>query len=194
MANTDGRKAQQYLSFSIAGEEHAVPILRVREIIEYDVVTRVPGTPTFIRGVINLRGQVVPVVDLVIRFGLERTQVTKRTCIVIVELLVEGVETWMGILADSVSEVVDFAEDDIEPPPAFGTKVSVAYLTGMGKVGKKFVLILDIDRLLTSDEITSALVLRTEEEAETAAQLAAGAVANGDVNIQETGHDELETT
>lgn len=138
----------QYLTFSMGGEEYAVNILRVKEIIEYDTLTKVPGTPPAIRGVINLRGNVVPVVDLALRFGLVPNPVTKRSCIVIVEVDAGGERAVMGILADSVSEVLALAPDQVEPPPAFGTRAKVDFLSGMGKVGRKFVLLLDVDRVL----------------------------------------------
>jgi len=139
----------QYLSFQLAGEEFAFGILKVKEILEYDTITRVPNAPVAVRGVINLRGSVVPVVDLALQFGLAPTTITKRTCIVIVEARVDGADLVLGVLADAVSQVIDLAPEAIEPPPAFGSRVSVEYLVGMGKLDdKKFVLILDIDRLL----------------------------------------------
>ena len=139
----------QYLTFQLAGEEFAFGILRVKEILEYDTITRVPNAPVTVRGVINLRGSVVPVVDLGLLFGLPATAVTKRSCIVIVEARVDEQDLVMGVLADAVSQVIDLGPDAIEPPPAFGGRVRVDYLTGMGKLdAKKFVLMLDIDRLL----------------------------------------------
>jgi purine-binding chemotaxis protein CheW len=139
----------QYLSFQLAGEEFAFGILRVKEILEYDTITRVPNAPAAVRGVINLRGSVVPVVDLALLFGLPATAVTKRTCVVIVEARVDGQDLVMGVLADAVSQVMELADGAIEPPPAFGSRVRVEYLVGMGKLdARKFVLILDIDRLL----------------------------------------------
>jgi len=147
----------QYLTFHIAGEEYAVGILRVKEIITYGTLTTVPQTPQSIRGVINLRGSVVPVVDLAVRFGLPASPVTDRTCIVIVELNLAAEQTVMGIMADSVSEVVELIADDILPAPPFGTHVSTDFLRGMGKAGAKFVLILDIDKVLSAtDMINSA--------------------------------------
>ena len=139
----------QYLSFQLAGEEFAFGILKVKEILEYDTITRLPNAPVAVRGVINLRGSVVPVVDLALQFSLAPTAITKRTCIVIVEARVDGADLVMGVLADAVSQVIDLGPEAIEPPPAFGSRVSVEYLVGMGKLDdKKFVLILDIDRLL----------------------------------------------
>ena len=154
----------QYLTFRLAGEEYGVGILRVREILEYDTVTRVPATPPYFRGVINLRGSVVPVIDLAVKFGLPESQTTKRTCIVIVEAELDGSPTVMGIMADAVSEVVDLGPDDIEAPPAFGTRVRHDHLVGMGKRGSKFSLLLDMDRVLAAEELRAV----AEPEAEAA--------------------------
>lgn len=140
----------QFLTFQLAEESYAVSILRVREIIEYDFVTRVPNMPASIRGVINLRGAVVPVVDLATRFGLRESKVTKRTCVIIAEVEVGGDRLVMGLMADAVSQVIDLPPADIEPPPAFGVSVRVDFLKGLGKIGKKFVLILDLDRALSN--------------------------------------------
>jgi purine-binding chemotaxis protein CheW len=145
----------QFLTFLLADELYAVSILRVREIIEYDTVTRVPSMPTSIRGVINLRGAVVPVVDLAVRFGLRESRVTKRTCVIIAEVEVGGERLVMGLMADAVSQVIDLPPADIEPPPAFGTRVRVDFLKGLGKIGKKFVLILDLDRALSATDLLS---------------------------------------
>jgi len=156
---SEATELHQYLTFFLAGEEYAIGILRVKEILEYDTLTPVPQTPPSIRGVINLRGSVVPVVDLGAKFGLPPSPLTKRTCIVIVEVLLEGAPTVMGILADAVSQVMDFAPGDIEAPPVFGTAIRVDYLQGMGKVGKKFVLILDVDQVLAVPELRAAEAL-----------------------------------
>jgi len=152
----------KYLTYHLAGEEYAIGILRVKEVIEYGTVTKVPKTPPSVRGVINLRGSVVPVVDLAIKFGLPESPVTKRTCIVIVEVDLDGERVVMGIVADSVSEVMDLLPEDIVEPPPFGTGVRVDYLQGMGKVGKKFVLILDVDRVMSSSELLAAASLQTQ--------------------------------
>jgi purine-binding chemotaxis protein CheW len=149
----------QYLTFYLAEEEYAIGILQVKEILEYDTLTKVPQTPPSIRGVINLRGSVVPVVDLAAKFGLPAIAVTKRTCIVIVEVDLEGRRTVMGVLADAVSQVMDLTPADIEAPPTFGTAVRVDYLQGMGKVGKKFVLILDVNRVLSTPDLRAAEAL-----------------------------------
>jgi purine-binding chemotaxis protein CheW len=144
----------QYLTFSLSGGEYAIAVLRVREIIEHETVTRVPSTPAFLRGVINLRGSVVPVVDLARKFRLAESPVTKRTCIVIVEVEAEPGRLVMGVLADAVNQVVEFRPEDIEPPPSFGAPVRVDFLKGLGKLGAEFVLILDTDRVLSAGELT----------------------------------------
>ena len=149
----------QYLGFHVAEEEYAIGILRVREILEYDTATRVPGTPRSIRGVINLRGRVVPVVDLAVKLGLPESQITKRTCVVVVEVDLGGERSVMGVLADSVSQVLDLPQGEIEPPPPFGPRVRVECLVGMGRAGKRFVLLLDIDKLLSLDELSVAAQL-----------------------------------
>lgn len=142
----------QYLTFHLAGEEYAVGILQVREIITYGTLTKVPHTPPSIRGVINLRGNVVPVVDLGLKFGLTGSPVTDRTCIVIVEANINENRTVMGVIADSVSQVISMPENNILPAPAFGTRVRIDFLRGMGKSGDKFVLVLDIDKVLSADD------------------------------------------
>ena len=146
----------QYLTFSLLGEEYAVGLLKVREILEYDTVTRVPRSPAWVRGAINLRGRVVPVVDLAVRFGHPQQEISRRTCIVILDVAVEGGTTVVGILVDSVSQVIDLRDEEIEDAPAFGTKAPVEELVGVAPLGKKFVLILDVDRVLSSSEAAEA--------------------------------------
>jgi len=152
-ATKEGIEQQQYLTFLLAGEEYAISILKVKEIIEYDTVTVVPKTPKWIRGVINLRGSVVPVVDLAVKFGLEERPVTRTSCIVILEGQLENQNTTMGIVADAVSQVMDLADGDIREVPEFGTRVQVNYLLGMAQLGKKFALLLDVDKVLSTDEL-----------------------------------------
>lgn len=148
----------QYLTFFLAGEEYAISILQVTDIIECGVVTRVPGTPLWIRGVHNLRGTVVPVIDLAIRFGLPATEVTRRTCVVIVELRVDDEAVVMGVMADSVHQVADFTAAQIQPAPSFGPRVRAGYLLGMASTSdSRFVQLLDIDRIFSSDEIKAAV-------------------------------------
>ena len=165
MTNTQRSDQTQYLTFHLAGEEYAVGILKVKEIIEYGTLTRVPQTPAAVRGVINLRGNVVPVVDLAIKFGMPRSPLTNRTCIVIVEVDLDGEQSVIGIIADSVSQVVDLPSGDVLAPPAFGTRIRVDFLTGMGKSGNKFVLILDIEKVLSGEDLKSTAALTHGEPA-----------------------------
>jgi purine-binding chemotaxis protein CheW len=146
----------QYLSFQVAGESYAVGVLQAREIIEYTTVTRVPHAPPAVRGVINLRGSVVPVVDLAVKFGLPQSEIGRRTCVVIVECTIEGESTVMGVMADAVNHVLDLGPADIEPAPSFGTRVRSEFLKGMGKLEQGFVLLLDMDKLLSGAEASVA--------------------------------------
>jgi len=149
----------QYLTFVLGGEMFAVGILNVKEIIEYGQLTGIPMMPAFIRGVINLRGSVVPVIDLAARFGGRPTEVSRRTCIVIVEVSEESgsgdpvSRHDIGILVDAVSEVLDILGSEIEPPPTFGARIRADFIFGMGKVSGKFVIILNINKVLSIDEI-----------------------------------------
>jgi purine-binding chemotaxis protein CheW len=143
----------QYLTFQLGEEMFAIGILSIREIIEYGSLTVVPMTPPFIRGVINLRGAVVPVVDLAVRFGREPRENTKRTCIVIVEIEAADGSQEMGIVVDAVNEVLEIASADIEPPPEFGARVRADFIRGMGKINGKFVVLLDADRVLSVEEV-----------------------------------------
>ena len=145
----------QYLTFALGGEMFAVGILNVKEIIEYGHLTEIPMMPAFIRGVINLRGAVVPVIDLSARFGGPASTVSRRTCIVIVELG-EGEERQdLGVIVDAVNEVLEIPRSEIEPPPTFGAKIRADFIAGMGKVGGKFVIILDIQKVLSVDDIAT---------------------------------------
>lgn len=143
----------QYLTFSLGGEMFAVGILNVKEIIEYGHLTEIPMMPKFIRGVINLRGSVVPVIDLSARFGGKATEVCRRTCIVIVEVTDEDTRHDIGIMVDAVSEVLDIPSGEIEPPPAFGARIRADFIFGMGKVNGRFVIILNISKVLSVEEI-----------------------------------------
>ncbi|MBI4862625.1 MAG: purine-binding chemotaxis protein CheW [Candidatus Riflebacteria bacterium] len=146
----------QYLTFQMAGETFAVSILQVKEILPVDTITRVPSTPRSIRGVMNLRGSVVPVVDLAVKIGFGESVVSRRSCVVIVEVTVHDQKIVMGILVDAVSQVIELRAEEIEPPPSFGTKVTVDCLIGMGRAGKRFILVLDIDRAIGLEEIAAA--------------------------------------
>ena len=143
----------QYLTFTLRGEMFAIGILNIKEILEYGQLTGVPMMPEFIRGVINLRGSVVPVVDLAARFGGKRSEVTKRSCIVIIEVNGEDGRQDIGVVVDAVSEVLEIPATEIEPPPAFGAKIRADFIQGMGKVDGRFVIILNVDRVLSVDEL-----------------------------------------
>ncbi len=145
-------QANQFLSFSVAGSDYGLPILKVREILSYEGSTPVPGTPPSIRGVVNVRGSVVPVVDLAVKFGRAATDATKRTCVLVVDAVADGESLTVGLLAGAVNEVVELAAGDVEPPPAFGSGVKVDYLLGLGKTAAGFVLLLDLDRVLSEAE------------------------------------------
>jgi purine-binding chemotaxis protein CheW len=147
------QNVQQYLTFMIGGEEYAVSLLKVKEIIEYDTVTHVPKTPEWIRGVINLRGSVVPVIDLAVKFRQAPSVAGKLTCIVITEVQSGDEAAVMGIMADAVRQVIDLKRQDVEEPPSFGTRVKVDYLLGMARAGKKFCLLLDTEKVLSTDEL-----------------------------------------
>ncbi|MCP4590017.1 MAG: purine-binding chemotaxis protein CheW [bacterium] len=140
----------KYLTFLLDGEEHGLEILKVREIIGIMDITRVPQTPDFVEGVVNLRGKVIPVVDLRSKFGLERAEYNEETCIIVVD-----VGMLMGIIVDTVQEVHDIPASDIEPPPQLGAAVDTAFILGMGKVKDAVKILLDIDKVLTSAELVA---------------------------------------
>ncbi|QLH52169.1 MAG: chemotaxis protein CheW [Candidatus Accumulibacter cognatus] len=143
----------QYLTFLLGGEMFAIGILNVKEIIEYGQLTEIPMMPAFIRGVINLRGAVVPVIDLAARFGKTQSLIGKRSCIVIVEVRENDLRHDIGLLVDAVSEVIEIPASDIEPPPSFGARIRADFIHGMGKVAGKFVILLNIIKVLSVDEI-----------------------------------------
>ena len=154
-AATAPTEPAQYLTFMLAGETFAIGILAIKEIIEYNSLTEVPMMPACVRGVINLRGAVVPVMDLLARFGRTPSATTKRTCIVIVELTAGGERQVIGVVVDAVNEVLDIDPVDIEPPPAFGARIRTDFIQGMGKVKGKFVILLNVDHVLSLDEISN---------------------------------------
>jgi len=150
----------QYLTFMLAGEVFAIGILAIKEIIEYHSLTEVPMMPACVRGVINLRGAVVPVMDPLARFGRKSSDVTKRTCIVIVETEVENEgrleRQVIGVVVDAVNEVLEIASSDIEPAPAFGARIRSEFIQGVGKVKGKFVILLNVNHVLSIDEISQS--------------------------------------
>jgi purine-binding chemotaxis protein CheW len=162
-------KGQQYLTFSVTGELFGVAIVSIKEIIEYRATTEVPMMPDFMRGIINLRGRVVPVIDLAVRFGRPRSEVTGRSCIVIVEAQQNGEQHDLGVVVDAVSAVADIADADIEPAPSFGARLRRDFITGMGKLGDKFVILLDVGKVLSIDEL-STLGDMAQERPESAAR------------------------
>lgn len=148
MADKEGK----YLTFTLAGEEYGISILKIKEIIGMMPITTIPQTPEFVKGVINLRGKVIPVMDLRLRFGMKAIDYTERTCIVVVEISGGSGTVMIGIVVDSVSEVLNIKADDIEETPAFGTKMRTDYILGMAKFSGGVKILLDIDKVLSNDE------------------------------------------
>ena len=146
-------KAGKYLTFALANEEYGLEILKVREIFGYMDITAVPQTPAYVKGVINLRGQVIPVIDLRAKFGMETTDVTEETCIIVVEITQGDQKYSTGIVVDHVQEVLDIAGEDIEESPQFDSSVNTEFILGMGKIGDTVKILLDIDKVLNSDDL-----------------------------------------
>ena len=153
----------QYLTFKLDNEVFALDISKIREVLDFTSITRVPRTPEFMRGVINLRGSVVPVVDLRRKFGMTKTEKTVNTCIIITEVTLDNETTVLGALADSVQEVLDLEPDHIEPAPKIGTMLNTEFIKGIGKRDNKFIIILNIDKVFSTDEL--ALVESSRVEA-----------------------------
>jgi len=145
--------AGKYLTFQLGGEIYGLEILKVQEIIGMMKVTHLPRTPDFIRGVINLRGKVIPVLDLRIKFGMQAKEDTDRTCIIVVQIMRNGQRVTMGTIVDEVSEVLDIGAEQIEPPPSFGASVDTDFIFGVGKVGQKVIMLLDVDKVLCGREM-----------------------------------------
>lgn len=156
-------ETHQYLTFKLDEEVLALGIDKVREVLDYTGITKVPQTPDFMRGVINLRGGVVPVIDMRLKFGMAKTEQTVNTCIIIVEVAVEGETVILGALADSVQEVLDLEPQQIEPAPRIGTKLRTEFIRGMGRRDERFIIILDIDKVFSGEEL-----LAVRETGETA--------------------------
>ncbi|WP_018527060.1 chemotaxis protein CheW [Alkalispirochaeta alkalica] len=145
----------EYLTFTLADEQYAVGVYDVKEVLEYTTVTRVPRTQDFMRGVINLRGSVVPVIDLRLKFGMEATERTIDTSIVVLEVELGGSVVTVGALADSVQEVISLEPENIEPPPRIGTRINTDFIRGIGKQDEKFIIILDINRVFSEEELAA---------------------------------------
>ncbi|MEO8627143.1 MAG: chemotaxis protein CheW [Betaproteobacteria bacterium] len=164
-AASEAAQQTQYLTFMLGSELFAIGILAIKEIIEYNSLTVVPMMPECIRGVIHLRGAVVPVMDLSARFGKPSAQITKRTCIVIVEIETDEGHQDIGVIVDAVNEVLDIATSEIEPAPAFGAKIRSDFISGMGKVDRKFVIVLNLDHVLSPNEMSSLAEISVEAQA-----------------------------
>jgi purine-binding chemotaxis protein CheW len=154
MSQADIIETTQYLSFKLGDEVFALDISKVREVLDFTTVTKVPRTPEFMRGVINLRGSVVPVVDLRLKFGMAKTEKTVNTCIIIVEVTVDEETAVLGALADSVQEVMDLGPEHIEPAPKIGTRLNTEFIKGMGKRDNNFIIILNIDKVFSSGDLS----------------------------------------
>lgn len=159
----DMEQTNQYLTFQLDEEVFALEISKVREVLDFSDLTKVPQTPEFMRGVINLRGSVVPVVDMRLKFGMAGAEATVNTCIIIVEVIMDGEASVLGALVDSVQEVLDIEPDQIELPPRIGSKLNTEFIRGMGKYEERFVIILNIDRVFSCDEL--AIVKQSGDDA-----------------------------
>jgi len=147
-------ESDQHLTFVLSDEEFAIPVMTIREIIEYGHLTNVPMVPDFIQGVVNLRGNVVPVISLSNKFGLDNKPINKRTCIIIMDTQLEGETVVMGIVVDKVLQVIEILFDNIEPAPTLGAKIRTDFIKGMGKIDDNFIIILDVVRVLSAEEIS----------------------------------------
>lgn len=165
MSVTSITETRQYLTFKLGGEVFAIDVAKVREVLDLAAITRIPQTPEFMRGVINLRGSVVPVADLRLCFGMDRGDDTKNSCIIVVEVRLDNDTAVIGALADSVEEVLDLEPDQIEPAPRIGTQIRTDFIRGMGKREAQFIIILDIDRVFSEDQFVQLQGLETAEEA-----------------------------
>ena len=156
MSEADASQAAgKYLTFRLGDESYGLQILKVQEILGMMPVTRVPRTPNFIRGVVNLRGKVIPVVDLRCTFNLAALNDTETTCIIVVQIVRDQNTVVMGVIVDAVSEVLDVRAEQVEPAPAFGTEIDTAFILGMGKIADKVVILLDIDRVLSTEQLST---------------------------------------
>lgn len=153
MEDNNAISSQQYVTFSLCDELFGVKVSRTREILSLTPVTKVPQTPDYLLGVINLRGQVVPVVDMRLKLGLQAGSDTEDTCIIVVEVQVDGEPIIVGALADAVREVSEIRDDQVEPPPRLGTRLNTDFINGMGKIDDQFLILLNIDRVFNSDEL-----------------------------------------
>ncbi len=147
----------KHLTFSLGKEEYGLPILKVKEIIGMMEITHVPQTPDFIKGVVNLRGKIIPIMDLRLKLAMQEREYNERTCIIVVEVKINDAKRLMGIVVDTVSEVINIQQNDIEPPPEYQTKVDKGFLTGMGKIKGKVVMLLNIEQIVNCNEMVTLL-------------------------------------
>jgi purine-binding chemotaxis protein CheW len=153
MSISEITQMRQYLTFKLGNEVFGIDVAKVREVLDFTNITEIPRTPEFMSGVINLRGSVVPVVDLRLCFHMSKTERTRNTCIIVVEVLLDGESTVIGALADSVEEVIDLEPDQIQPAPKIGTQIHTDFIKGMGKRDSQFIMILEIDRVFSAEEL-----------------------------------------
>lgn len=153
MAEDNYSDIKPYLTFTLDDELFSVEVVKVREILDYTEITKIPRTPDFMRGVINLRGSVIPVIDLRLKFGMSKTENKINTCIIVMEITMDAETVILGALADSVQEVFELGSEDIQPPPHLGTKFKAGFLKGMGRRDETFIMILDIDKVFSTDEL-----------------------------------------
>jgi len=166
MDETNIASSQQYVTFNLADELFGVEVSRAREILSLTPVTKVPQTPDYLLGVINLRGQVVPVIDMRLKLGLPAGEETEDTCIIVIEVQVDGEVLVVGALADAVREVMEIRDDQIEPPPRLGTKLNIEFINGMGKVDEQFMILLNIDQIFSSKDLADVQDARKSESSE----------------------------
>lgn len=165
MSEKETSQTNQFLTFNLDDEVFALDIRKIREVLDFTTVTKVPQTPDFLRGVINLRGNVVPVVDLRLKFELPVAEQTVHTCIIIVEVLVEGDTVILGAIADSVQEVLELDPDQIQPPPQIGSRLNIDFLRGMGRRGDDFIMIVDMDAVFSAADLDQARQLPQNPQA-----------------------------
>lgn len=158
-------ETNQFFTFMLSGEVFAIDISQIREVLEYTQITKVPQTPDMMKGVINLRGSVVPVIDMRLKFEMGEIEKTIETCIVIIEILLDGTTTLIGALVDSVKEVMDLDSNHIEPPPKIGTQLNTDYIRGMGKHDDQFIIILDIDKIFSASELETVQQVSDQQTA-----------------------------
>ena len=161
--NEPAIESDQHLTFVLSNEEFAIPVMTIREIIQYGHLTNVPMVPDFIQGVVNLRGNVVPVISLSNKFSLDKKPIDKRTCIIIMDTQLEGETVVMGIVVDKVLQVIEIPADNIEPAPTLGAKIRTDFIKGMGRLDNNFIIILDVVRVLSAEEISLMQDMNKEE-------------------------------